>query len=1032
MVKNGGVFVKIRILTGLLVFIMIAFTAIKNFANYADVPPNAPYREAVNRLTGFGIIKGDNMGMFRPEGNVTREQFVTMLVNGLGFESQALEARNREIFRDIEPDRWSKGFVNIGYEKGFLKGIEEGIFAPLQDVTFGQGATILVRARGEEVIEGVWPNNYIQKAQEMRITTGVSFRGDEKLPRWAVAVMIDNMLSQDIGGTIKMGADLTNAYEDYIILGDATTLTELPKNQIATNKGPLTRDEDAGKIVVGSKVRLATYGDRIIQVIGIVNEVKSVTLRSFIENQITYIEEFMGEEKSMQLPQGIPYYYKGTLVDYGQLANIMKANTSIIFGRRDIFYDYALIIDPIYRTPFIASKDNMTINRVGSIFLGDENQIFKNGKRIARLDIDERDVVYRVRDFNNFIEFFEVFDRKAEGEITAILPDALSPRVVQIDGVNYEIGLNLDMSKINSDKDGFAVEDRVSALLGYNGKIVEIEPLELRSSIQVEVIIQGDSRNHSNLAKGQVITDRGILNVLGEVQMELGRAYKVNLDGNRIVRVIEEATSVEVLTIDSASENLIRVKDRDILGNMEKVFTKEIPNGIPYYYNGAVIPFDQVARVLQNNSALVFAKNQNGPGFQYGVIVDPEFGAPYVVKSANLSTMILPGMNFQDKNLKIIKNGKTILFDEIRERDLVYIVKDINGQYPYVFVLDSKIEGEIIQILPNKASPQSVQIEGGIIELSRYFNVDHLNLSRNAFNVGDEVSLILGVDGKGVGMDRLITRSGPEVEMIISANEKTNSTLGNRQVITNLGIYNMTDFSVPLEVGGKYKVVLDGAYIVRVIDKLGDVDYFAVENAVGNLLRIRTKSTDDRTVTLEFSMPNGIPYYYNGALILYESIRGILKTNSTIALAKNNRGSGYEYGVIMDPVMSKPEVNTLSSVVRGSVLGDLVFDNYTRIIRNGDIVAPSALVFEDVVYAITDYKNTSKYMEVYGNTVIGNLGAIYPNRLNPQKILVNGVLYELDSYVNLEIFTQETNAIKLGGIVRLLLGRENRVVEIKR
>jgi hypothetical protein len=1018
--------------TSMFLIMMVMFLGNSTFANYADVPPNAPYAEAVNRLTRFGIIKGDNMGMFRPEGYVTREQFVTMLVNGLGLEPLAMEARNREIFRDIESDRWSKGFINIGYEKGFFNGIGGGLFDPLQNLTFGQGATILTRARGEEVNEGVWPENYIQKAQEMRITTGVSFRGNEKLPRWAVAVMIDNMLSQDIGGTIKMGADLTNASEDYIILGDVTIQPELPKNQILTDKGVLTLDEDAGKVVVGSKLRLATYGDRIIQVFGMVNEVKSATIQSFIENRITYIEEFMGGEVSMELPRGIRYFYKGSLIDYNQLGNIIKTNTSIVFGRRDIQYEYALIIDPIYRSPVIARKDQMSSNRLGSITLHAETVILKNGKRIPVEDIEERDVVYRVRDFNNTMEFVEVFNRKAEGEITAILPDEISPRMVQIDGVNYEIGRDLDIHKMNTSKDSFRVGDMVSALLGYHGKIVGIDPLELRAGPEIELILQGDHRTHPNLSKDQVITDKGILNVIGEPKIELGRAYKVTLDGNRIVRIVEESTAVETFTVDSASENVIRVKEKELSGNRERVFEQEIPNGILYYYNGVSIPFEQVSRVLQNNSVMVFAKNQRGTGYQYGVIVDPDFGTPIVVTKGHIDSNIISGVSVNNTSLKIFKNGKTILFNDIKERDLIYMVRDVNHQYPYVIVMDQKVEGEINQILPNKASPQRIQIEGVNIELSRYFNANLLNLSVNAFNVGDEVSLILGIDGKGVDVGKLIQRSGPEVELIIEADQTTNKTLGNRQVVTNMGIFNVTDFRIPMEVGAKYKVVLDGAYIVRVNEKVRDVDYFAVENAVGNLLRIRIKDSNDRRITLEFSLPNGIAYYYNGSPIPYDSIRGILRTNSTIALAKNNRGSGYEYGVIIDPVISKAEVNTLSTVVRGSVIGDLVFDDYTRILRNGDIGTPASVTFEDVVYEVRDYKNTTRYMDVYGKMVIGTLGDIYPNRLNPQRILVNGVLYELDSHANVELFTQETNAIKLEGIIRLLLGREDKVVEIKR
>ncbi len=97
---------------------------------YNDVKPTDWYYNAVITLTQKGIVSGDGTGKFNPSDNVTREQFVKMI----------LEATDTEItdsehsFADVTKGAWYEDYVATAVEKGIVKG--------LSDKEFGVGTSI--------------------------------------------------------------------------------------------------------------------------------------------------------------------------------------------------------------------------------------------------------------------------------------------------------------------------------------------------------------------------------------------------------------------------------------------------------------------------------------------------------------------------------------------------------------------------------------------------------------------------------------------------------------------------------------------------------------------------------------------------------------------------------------------------------------------------------------------------------------------------------------------------------------------------
>ncbi len=135
------------------------------------------YEYAVGRLIDLGIVNGYEDGTFRPERDITRAEFSKMVCLLLDKGPEVEEAKGATGFGDVKDSHWASGYINVAAENQLIKGYPDGTFKPTNNVTYAEAVTILVRALGytEEVEgEGTWPQNYLDKAEEVGITVEIA------------------------------------------------------------------------------------------------------------------------------------------------------------------------------------------------------------------------------------------------------------------------------------------------------------------------------------------------------------------------------------------------------------------------------------------------------------------------------------------------------------------------------------------------------------------------------------------------------------------------------------------------------------------------------------------------------------------------------------------------------------------------------------------------------------------------------------------------------------------------------------------
>ena len=331
-----------------IIILTVALCGIPAYA-FSDVPLSTSYSDSVKRISALGIIKGFEDGTFKPDDLLSREQFAAVMVKSANLEDSATTASTLFSFPDVSRTRWSNGYIKVSLDQGFIKGMPDGTFLPDDPLTFGQVCTVMVRALGytDTDVTGVWPNNYIDKAKQLKLADTLKFFADQNMPRWALALMLDSLVST----IIKTDEDTTYAestglFKEIVVLGDKSILSKLNDKNILTDSGIYNTTDSTMKFEIGSKYRVKIDDGDIVAVYDKLTSVETIKVSGITGSSLNYIDK--GEAKSMTLPDKTVYYYNGEAKTYASLMGIITRNMQIVFSyEKADQYDYAIILDPI-------------------------------------------------------------------------------------------------------------------------------------------------------------------------------------------------------------------------------------------------------------------------------------------------------------------------------------------------------------------------------------------------------------------------------------------------------------------------------------------------------------------------------------------------------------------------------------------------------------------------------------------------------------------------------------------------------------
>lgn len=169
-----------------------------SFASNAEVQR---FEEAMLVLKEREIIKSYEEHMDAGD-TLTRAEACMFVVRCLGVSEEVRLNAMENPFLDVQEGwAWAKPYINYAAEHEIVKGRGGALFDPSAPVTAFEFITMLINALDGVDPEGIWPQNYVERAIELALiknlpTELLQKNGNTSLTKGQAAVMLVNGFAQ--------------------------------------------------------------------------------------------------------------------------------------------------------------------------------------------------------------------------------------------------------------------------------------------------------------------------------------------------------------------------------------------------------------------------------------------------------------------------------------------------------------------------------------------------------------------------------------------------------------------------------------------------------------------------------------------------------------------------------------------------------------------------------------------------------------------------------------------------------------------
>ena len=187
---------------------------------FSDVTAEHRHSEAITYLTDKGVIHGYEDGTFKPENDITRAEFLTLLLEFVGTTNIYGKEAVKTGFADVDlgthnvndagnvytikndAQHWAAGYIKIAVDKKIVSGYGNGLFKPDAPVTYEEAIKMVVCALGREGMAqtkvdtlGIpfWPDAYLSVGNDLLIAKNTEYVLGTKATRTNIAQMLYNV-----------------------------------------------------------------------------------------------------------------------------------------------------------------------------------------------------------------------------------------------------------------------------------------------------------------------------------------------------------------------------------------------------------------------------------------------------------------------------------------------------------------------------------------------------------------------------------------------------------------------------------------------------------------------------------------------------------------------------------------------------------------------------------------------------------------------------------------------------------------------
>lgn len=511
-------------------------------ASYKDVDGSAYYAEAVEALTTYGIVSG-YAGYYEPNSYVTRAEFSKMIALVSGLDDEVYSKAGTRRFDDVPLSHWANGYVNTAADNQLIVGYPNGSFMPEKKITFAEAVTVLLRAMNYTTADlgDNWPYAYMVKASALGLTDGIKLGDNSYITRGDLAVVIDRALQTAMNGSTqklisKMDIKVT---DEVLVIATKNEDSSLASNEIKTGGGTYTLANTELEFTPLTKVELVLNDDG-----DVINFKQTYTPKMTVTSVDSYLDGVVYFEngtnsRTLGVTDSTPVYNDGTITNYSTFKNSIEEGVlvSVVYGESGSV-DYLLFNTASYteavaiRTDIYSALASVGVTREQA----DNATVIRDGKAATLADAELYDVVYYLADNSTVY----IYCDKLSGVYNEAYPNKANVSSVEISGNVLELETQTAAYKLGEKSGSYALKSKITALLGKDGKVVDIVDLNSSDVANYGILLSYSSEISSDISdSGQQYNYITVINGEGNTSKyktktnyseRIGRVGKLSFD----------------------------------------------------------------------------------------------------------------------------------------------------------------------------------------------------------------------------------------------------------------------------------------------------------------------------------------------------------------------------------------------------------------------------------------------------------------------------------------------------------------------
>lgn len=467
-----------RLAASLVLCAMLAALALPAGAVNSSFTDISDQNTAINAdvLRLMGVVSGVGGDQFNPGGSLTRAEFCTMVIGFMQEEDQVAIHTTRTIFSDVTAKHWAAGYVNLAatltvkdgeQSVPLVSGVGNGKFEPDAKITLAQAVTILIRVLGYSTLQtgAVWPQGYMNLAQSIGLTDGVSAGANDSITRAQTAQLFVNALTCKTGDGGTYYESLGQAKDDVVVLAvNVDTDDGSAEGAVRTSGGTYLPKEDVIPTALQGERGTLVLSDKNEIVAFVPDDSVATTVLLSGDAQPTYVQDSKGQQYTIS---GSTMVYTSDKEEGDSYAN---AYTSLYSGNQIVLFSERGKVVAVYAGGGTSiSSDAVVVSGTASAAAfrdltgGVTNfAIQKNRQPISLGNIKPNDVVT----YDSLTNTLIVSDLRLTCVLERAYPSMKAPETVEALGHTFEV---LESAWYTT-KD-FTVGKQVTLLLTADGKV---------------------------------------------------------------------------------------------------------------------------------------------------------------------------------------------------------------------------------------------------------------------------------------------------------------------------------------------------------------------------------------------------------------------------------------------------------------------------------------------------------------------------------------------------------------------------------